>query len=183
MSRYTVEETRISKDHWGKWTAKTAILFAGEVLDSMKRPTQRVLNISTYKTDRGMLMTTASVALRGDHFESHVMSFGEGGDFSKRVMLTPMKRVTEKDIRNQHAGALITDLPGLIAQVEAYYMAQDNNRLAQDNNRLALEMDKRRQARAEASYPEAQARLDKADRNDPAEMAMARAAVNKALHG
>lgn len=117
---YTVEPTTCKKDHWGKWEAKTAVLFAEPVAADFGRKGQRVLNITTYRTDRGILLTTASVAIRSDRSETTVLGIGGGGDFSKGIFAEQMKRVLEKDIRNQHARALQL-IDALAAEVQSFY--------------------------------------------------------------
>lgn len=120
MSNYTVEATTCRKDHWGKWTAKTAVVFPGVILDSMKRDGQRVMNITTYKTDRGILQTSASAVLRGDRCESHCFGLGGGGDWSKRIFQEPVKMANEKRILEQHARA-VAQIATLAEEVTAYY--------------------------------------------------------------
>ena len=121
MSDYTVGPTTCVKDHWGKWHAKTKVVFPEIILDSMKKHGQRVINLSTYRNDRGVLVTTANAALSGDGWETSVLGLGGGGDFSKRVAQdASLKRVLEKDIRRQHEAA-VAQIPALAAEVIAYY--------------------------------------------------------------
>lgn len=112
---YTVEATSIRKSDG--WEAKTRVRFHETIKNDMGEEGHRCLTIRTYKTSRGALQTSASASIVAGGVESFVIF----GDFSKTVISYPVKRVVEKDVRNQHAGVLITDLPGLIAQVEAYY--------------------------------------------------------------
>ena len=112
---YTVEETRVYRDHWKKWQARTSIKFAEPV--TVRGDTgHRVLNLSTYRTDRGLLVTRANVALAHGGMETTALF----QDYSKTVLTASPKRVTEGDIRAQHeqAKALIPQLTG---EVAAFY--------------------------------------------------------------
>ena len=117
---YTVEPTRVGRDHWKKWEAKTAVVFAGTVNDTMGRPGVRVVNLSTHKNDRGMLLTTATAVVRQGGSEQHVFGLAGGGDYSATVIKEPCARVGEKEIRDQHRRA-VEKIPEIVAEVVAHY--------------------------------------------------------------
>ena len=81
---YTVEPTQVYRDHWKKWQAKTAVVFPELIPDDMfpTRTGRRALNLRTYRTDRGLLVTTASVCVRSDGMETTALF----QDYSKTVL-------------------------------------------------------------------------------------------------
>jgi hypothetical protein len=105
--------TRILRDNYG-WKAASNLDLVGEA--------NRLLQIRTYKNDRGFLVTRATVHKKIDGGLQHIMGFGTpGGDYSETLVSTKPARVTEKVISAQHESVL-SHLPGILAAVEAHYV-------------------------------------------------------------
>jgi hypothetical protein len=106
--------TRILRDNYG-WKAASNLDLVGEA--------NRLLQIRTYKNDRGFLVTRATVHKKIDGGGlQHIMGFGTpGGDYSETLVSTKPARVTEKVISAQH-DSVLSHLPGILAAVEAHYV-------------------------------------------------------------
>ena len=89
---------------------------------------RRVLTVSTRKLNSS-LVTSASVSLVEGGFKRFVMGFGGDGDFSKKLVASKPKRVTEKVVREQHTQAL-TQIEDLKLQVEMHYDALEKRKAA-----------------------------------------------------
>lgn len=78
-------------------------------------PRDMVLAVSTWKGERGNVISFASVGHVRDGMETHTIHV----DYAKRVIVTE-GRATEKYIRTQHALAL-QQLPTILREVAAKY--------------------------------------------------------------
>jgi len=97
------------KDIRGNWAEVSFINLSGN-----KR-----LKISTHKVHSGVLVTSATVIIMENGFETHRMF----QDYSYRVIVDRPKRVTSKVVEEQH-GKLMDDKPKLLAIIgaaEAHY--------------------------------------------------------------
>lgn len=111
-------QTIFDKDKRDGWKAVTRIPLSG----------CQVLKISTYKLlgQTSCLVTQATVCTVGDGFERYVLSYGTRGDFSKRLILSQPKRMTEAVVREQHGRLFKVEgaLGALKAEIERHYAAQ-----------------------------------------------------------
>lgn len=107
-------QTRIIRDKNG-WDATSKVDLLGEA--------NRLLQIRTYKTDRGFLVTYGTVHKKIDGGGlQHILGFGTpGGDYSETLVSTKPARVTEKVISAQHESVL-SNLSTILAAVEAHYV-------------------------------------------------------------
>ena len=104
-------ETRILRDRDG-WYARSNMDLDGNQL----------LNVRTYKTDKGVLRTYASVCTKVEGGTRHIMGFGtSGGDFSETLAASKPARVTEKVVTAQHESVL-KNLPDVLLAVKAHYV-------------------------------------------------------------
>lgn len=110
MSNDNNIETRIFRDRDG-WNATSEMDLTGDQL----------LKIRSYRNDRGLLRTSATVHTKVEGGLRHIMGFGtSGGDFSETLVVTKPARVTEKVISAQHESVLKT-IPGILSAVQAHY--------------------------------------------------------------
>lgn len=107
-------ETTVGKRD-GQWRASTTIPLEG---------TQRELDIVTSKDGRDNITTRATVFRVEGAFRSHAMGFGSGrGDFSRRVLTSPCRRVTERTVMEVHLKAM-EDMDAILQRVKDHYAAQ-----------------------------------------------------------
>lgn len=93
------------------WQADDVIEFQG----------RRKLTLSTYKIN-GALVSVATVFKHsGDGILTHAFSYGGGGDYSERVIVTPGGRATEKTVTAQHARALADHLTAILERARVHY--------------------------------------------------------------
>jgi hypothetical protein len=100
--------TTLRKDIRNNWEARDHIKLAGEW----------ELQITTIKTSDGSLVTRASVHQKDGNFVTHRMFH----DFSQRLM-TAKVRCTEKNVAEQHAGAM-TKREEILEAIVAWYAAK-----------------------------------------------------------
>ena len=84
-----------------------------------KREGQEVLQISTYKGDRGQLVTHATCAHMKEEAGYSTMTFEIFGDYSRRI-ISRTARCTEKTVREQHAHG-VTMVGAVIEEAREYY--------------------------------------------------------------
>jgi hypothetical protein len=113
--------TTYRRDSQGSAKAETHIPF-GDV--------GRRLYISTYKSGRGGIVTTATVVTyKGDGCITHAIGFGVCGDYSKRLADDRGARCTEKNIRAQHERC-IAEHALILADAETWYATGRDKRQA-----------------------------------------------------
>jgi hypothetical protein len=125
-----VAETRIERDHMKRWNARTSVAFTAPITHDegfRVRTGHRVINLRTFRTARGALMTTASVSFDCDGM-SMTMLFQ---DYSKTWASEAKPRVLEKDVRAQHE-AVLRKLADIVGDVEAFYAPADAERAARE---------------------------------------------------
>lgn len=107
----TIEDPKmfVCKDHQGKWTAKS----------SFDMPNKRVLEIETYKNDRGVIRTTATVSTVGDGFKTYRL----GRDYYT-VLNQTSRMGTAKNVEAQQKAAL-DDIKDTMSWALAHYAAED----------------------------------------------------------
>jgi len=106
--------TRVSKDFYGKWNAKSTILLP-------QLPGEWRLRLHTYKPDKRGVVCMASVHCIKDGFETHRVFT----DYSQCVYEDrTVTRGTESAIRLAHANA-IADVDTIVASVVAHYAQMD----------------------------------------------------------
>ncbi len=104
--------------------AKTAYELPGLKMSALAHKLKEngvpVLEIRTYKTERGGLLSHASVALEVNDDGAIIHTFEIFGDYSKRVIQSPGVRCTAKTVEAQHLAALEM-VPALLQDVEMFY--------------------------------------------------------------
>ena len=96
--------TTIKQDHYNHWVAKTDI----------ELPNDKLLTITTRKSNNGGLLSSASVASYEKGFLTHIMF----QDFSIRLEHSNPTRVTAKVVEQQHN---ILDFDSVKLQALAFY--------------------------------------------------------------
>lgn len=86
-------ETVINKSRVGGWKARSSVALDDIGLES------KLAMFSTYRNDRGTLVTTARVEHDKGDFTSHNLFF----DYCKTIIATSPSRVTAKVVEAQHA--------------------------------------------------------------------------------
>jgi hypothetical protein len=99
-------DTRIEKDIRNGWKAKTYVKLADG----------RVLEVATYKTYNGALLT---VAIAHQVTEGGFLSYTLYKDYNKRLETTTA-RCTEKAVKEQHARHLGA-MDAIVSDVAAFY--------------------------------------------------------------
>jgi hypothetical protein len=128
---YTIGDTRVDRDHWKRWNARTQVKFTTPIVDvdmGREKTGHRVINLHTYRQNTGALATFASVAFASERMESTMLF----QDYSKRVATESLAGVLEKDIRRQHA-AVVARIPEIVAEVVAFYAKADARRAPATN--------------------------------------------------
>ena len=101
----------IKKDHWGKWVAISNIKVQGD----------RWLKISSYKNDRGLLVSNASVYELEIDGGFRVEKFAMFQDYSKRVREVPVKVANQKAVLAQQQAVINEQPEQIMADVKAQY--------------------------------------------------------------
>ena len=111
-----VKATRYYRNTRG-WCGETTIALPGHE--------KKELVLNTHKHSYSPVLTTdASVHTdEGEGRRSFIIGAADVGDYSKRVILTSPKRVTEKSVQRQHETALLM-LDDIVHEAVAYYDAQ-----------------------------------------------------------
>ncbi len=94
----------------GQWKAESNVQIDG---------TNQVLKLSTYKNDRKLLVTTASVATKEGGFEV----FKVFDDFYRTLFITTPKVVNEKRVTEQQRQAL-DEIDIILGNVKEFYAAK-----------------------------------------------------------
>lgn len=98
------------KDYWGKWVAESEVPLEGK----------QVLKIHTSKSERGDLVSIASVCEVERDNGFRVERFTMFSDYLKTVYVAGKKVATEKAVRAQQA-LVLQDLPYILDNVKAFY--------------------------------------------------------------
>lgn len=101
--------TKVYKNYHKQWIGETNV----ELGDN------RVLRISTSKSSRGSLNTTATVSIREGDFLSHRVYV----DYCKTVESTNPNRITEKVVSVQHNKVISDKLDDITNEVIEFYQA------------------------------------------------------------
>lgn len=104
-------ETFLRKSVYG-WQATTYVPLLG----------RRALKILTMRRSNGQLLTTASVVLREESFETYTPFT----DFNQAALSTTPARVTMGAVAIQQQRVLDEALPGLLQQVSDFYLAKED---------------------------------------------------------
>ena len=119
-------ETRFKKGHRGQ-EARTVFELPALQMSVLPHKLEKggiaVLEVATYKTERGALLSHASVSREVRDGEVTLHTFEVFGDYSRRVIESPGVRCTEKAVSAQHARALEL-VPALLAEVETFYASK-----------------------------------------------------------
>lgn len=118
-------ETKMKNSKYSGWYADTDAKISDVPATDFETAGERILRISTGKSPRGDLLTTAScLIIRKSERGYNTEQFAIGGDFRKTIHQTPCKRVTEKVTRETHAEALKL-LPQVLEEAKAYYAGKE----------------------------------------------------------
>ena len=108
--------TTYMRKGYNGWTAKTELPLEGITREDHNGTCQAILTISTAKTSRGGLATSASVAFKSGAFMSHLLY----QDFNANYKTEPDARCTVKAVERLHDEAL-ADLELIVTAARNHY--------------------------------------------------------------